>query len=277
MKKDAPWKRKLKAAQRAYDADPEACIETIRQNEDGYREVIKEGVKLEVIIEAGRSDDPKVNALQTTINHMARVYGTFKPVPKLYILADNLAKEPGDSEWDVYARLPEQIHTNVTTANYFLKHMDHFKAVMAHEMAHIANGDHDNTDKRIAHRLTPPNQMREVLADRMGAIIHGNPRQYAKDLGDFLLHVAECEGTKPHISSQDYSSVNGRLRMLTKWAAILEREHATDDRGNIILDKALDVYKRSEEFAKDLLYTDKHFLEMLHSLPERYRWDDKGR
>ena len=140
-----------------------------------------------------------------------------------------------ESSWDydhsrrVNARVvPRFIETNITAVNYFLMHPDEFKVLMAHEIGHITNDDF-TPENMISGRIYPASQKTEISADRLGAIMHGNPKEYAK--ASIALLSAMTSGDLPHIYTSKYLSTNGRLRMLHKWADILEREKAIDEKG----------------------------------------------
>jgi len=256
LKKDAPWKDKLKWERANYEDDPEFYVEYLKLQDRYTREEIQEGIALKTIIEAGRSDDPRLVDMQKTINRMARASGLFKRPPKLVIHTRYSDDErAGQPDLNAGTAVPDFIEINVFTKNYFFKHPEAFKAVMAHEMGHIANGD-CGVENAIKFNLMPPTQMQEILAERMAAIIHGNPKEYAKATSDYQFYVAKQDGAKPYRYYQDYLSVNGNARMLHKWADILEAEGATDKKGNVILDKALAVFERSKDFTAGLLKMD---------------------
>ncbi|MDE3061316.1 MAG: hypothetical protein KGJ06_09925, partial [Pseudomonadota bacterium] len=93
--------------------------------------------------------------------------------------------------------------------------------------------------------------------DRMGAIIHGNPKEYARTRTNMAFHTRPSLNIPHAQATEKYLSSNGLARMLHTWADILEQEGATDKvTGNIIdRKKALEVFERSKEFAQDLLQT----------------------
>jgi len=256
FKKEEPWKQKLKRNRADYKDDPEQYAEGIIEEENKTRTVVEQEIALKLIILASRSGDPELVRMQKTINRMARASGLFKRPPQLIIYTqyseDVFAGQP---YLNAGTDLPEFIGFNEYTRDYFLEHREQFKAVMAHEMGHIANGD-CGVEGTIQCNMEPPNQMQEVLAERMAAIIYGNPKEYAKITADFLLHMAKDNRAKPYRYSLDHPSENARARMVYKWADILEAEGATDKKGNVILDKALAVFERSKDFTAGLLKMD---------------------
>jgi len=211
------------------------------------RREITKGIRAKDIIEACASRNKKLFVLQDMIDQMADACGLFKQPPSLLIHKSSSTAYPfaGKPVLVAEVALPEFISINEYSRDYFIEHPEQFKFLMAHEMAHIANGDLkvSNAIKAIT---KPPNRKKDVLADRMGAIIHGNPKEFAEAARDFLLYIDEHYNVDPHAHSSNYLSDYGRLRMLHKWADILEFKEATDDKGNVILDKALAVFAESK-------------------------------
>jgi hypothetical protein len=118
--------------------------------------------------------------------------------------------------------------------------------------------------------INPPNQKEEVLADRMGSIIHGNPREYARATKDFQFFISEHDHVKPTRFSETHPAPTQNARMLHKWADILQREGATYKNGDVKLAKALKIFARSRDLTEGLLYTDGLFLSRLASLEDKH-------
>lgn len=128
------------------------------------------------------------------------------------------------------------------------------RAIMAHELAHIKNQD-ESMESWVAKQHLPPTQAKEILADRLGAIIYRNPRQYAELTAGFLKAGKSKAAAR---SDDEYLSPNATARMLHKWADILEREGAADKKTGYIINrkKALGIFERSKEFTNSLANID---------------------
>lgn len=238
---------------RAYEADKEGFIrERERRLQVAYQNV-QRGLANGYLTEASASGNPAIVEMQKTIDNMANDCGEFKTLPRLVIHG---ALSPKKVKGTIaYVVTPRYIETNEEAIDYFLRYPEQGKAIFAHEMGHIANGDM-SIETRIEQLTTPPNRKAEMLADRKGALIFGNPRKYAEAV--FLFSTrSEPGASRPehHIYSTTHPSHHGGARMLHKWAEILENEGAADKITGEIIDreKAQEVFQRSKEFAEDLL------------------------
>lgn len=240
----------------AYNTDPAAYR---KKQEDRSQEAacrIEAGLQAGLIEFASASKDTRIQELQKIIDRMVDESRQFKIYPELVI--------HGDASWNydeargINARVgaPGIIETDSNAVRFFLEHPDAYKALIAHEMAHILNDD-VSVESKMSTRTAPLDQKMEILADRMGAIIHGNPAQYAQAHAK-LWSAGQAENS--HIFSKQYLSANGRARMLHKWADILQREGATDKDGNIVdKNKAMEIYARSQDLTDALAKFDRDF------------------
>jgi hypothetical protein len=258
-KRQEPWKQELKEQRLDYQDDPVKYRAEIERQEPAERERIEEALKNGNSYLVEDINDKCLKSMQHIIDRMAtqsKLFGKPTKPPKLLVYKTTSEEESAAlKQVDIGVKIRDYIECNEFTKNYFLEHPDQFKAMCAHEMAHLVNGDCD-VENTIRNLLTPPNHLQEVLADRMGAIIHGKPRVYANSMTDFLMADAKENHFLPSRSFNEHPSGNARARALHKWADILEREDAIDAKGNVILDKAMAVYERSKELTEDLLAID---------------------
>ncbi len=239
------WKKKQDQEWREYISDPDGYVEIIVKDEHDQFKALRAGIRSGAIMEAERSGDAALKGMQKVIGKMARASGLLKRTPKLLVhTAASYLFAGSRNRLSVGVTNKEFIEINEYTKEYFSREPEQFKAVMAHELAHIARGD-CSPESSVEYHLTPPNQKRENLADRLGAIIHGNPRQYAQSISDFVFHDTQENGVKPYHFRLHTLSANATARMVHKWADILEDEHAVDDKGNVIREQALEVFRRS--------------------------------
>ena len=251
-----------KAYREEYELNPKEFVAKIQRELDGIRDIVPRLVDSGSVIIAADSNDSRLVGMQHIIDELANVFGLASP-PKLLV---HRSSSPYDfaheSVIDISLNVPEFIDINQYTKKYFLDRPNQFKAIVAHELAHIVNQDY--LAENIAMRkIRPPNQMMEVLAERMGAIIHGNPKKYAEDSSRFSFRFAKKYSIDSSLFTPKYLSANGNARMLHHWADILAEQDATDSKGNINLEpddkgvlrplKALAVFERSKEFTESLL------------------------
>jgi hypothetical protein len=240
-----------------YRSDPEGLKRTIQEKIDNFRNFIRSNLDKGLGIKKAEDyDDPHIGELQKIIDQMAIACGKFPVIPKLIIHQGNPLEDIFISGIDVSVNVPEFIESNAASIRYFISRPDIFKAVMAHEMGHIINDDQQNIENIILRMTSPPNRKEEILADLMGAIIYGKPRQYAEVNAN---HFGGGTGQHFHRRTPRYLSTNGHIRMLYKWANILEREGAIDDKGNVIPDRALAVFERSKEMIAGLINFENDF------------------
>src|SRR5688500_788661 len=153
-----------KAERDKHTADPEAYVAGIQRSLDGARERILQGIEAGDIVEAANSGDPQLIEMQDMINHMARASGQLETTPKLLIHKPTYYHDMAKfTVTAVEVMVPKFIEINEHTKKYFLEHPEQCKAVMAHEMGHIANGDR-TADSLALNYISPANQKREILA-----------------------------------------------------------------------------------------------------------------
>jgi hypothetical protein len=277
-KKQEPWKRRVQALKRLHEEDPELYSSHFAKYQAKVKDSFMNDIESGGIIEARQSGNPEFVKFQRMINRMARRCGFFKKAPKLVIhLPDPEQPVASDGALDACVMVEGYISTNLFTAQYGVQHPEIFKLLMAHEMAHLANGDQTVETLLLDNRI-PPNQKQEILADRLAAIIHGNPKEYAKHTAELLFLMKKMAGERKCYSSMTNLSANGNARMLHKWADMLseyrwsEEGHkwndgrgATDEQGNVIMEpdenghmmplRALAIFERSREFTEAYLNT----------------------
>lgn len=155
------------------------------------------------------------------------------------------------------------------------------KAIFAHEIAHIMNGD-TSRESHIANESNIQHDLKERFAERLGAIIYGNPREYfrifsaseeiPKEIPDFKTE----KEAKTYIDAIDMSqalsqealclfngcvtferkkpSWFGRQRMIKKWVDILEKTDGVVDKtsGEIVdYQKAFDLFEQYKKVTSD--------------------------
>lgn len=211
------------------------------------------------IVRAVDSSDSEIAALQTTVDKLAADFG-MQPPPLLIDLEEPMWYENPN----VVKVCEEGIVAKECVYEGYTKCLELFRGTVAHELAHGLNDDL-TFDSRVKSIRNISNQKCEILADRMGAIIHGNAREYAA-ARTRILGVDNGSDTvfndfKNHHSQLEYLSRNGRARAMHKWADILESAGATVD-GQMVLEqdeqgkmrplKALEVYNRTKDITEQL-------------------------
>jgi hypothetical protein len=234
--------------------DPHIKAEEARMEEQRCQ--IREEIRTKKILYAeSYSDVPDIKKqaleMQKTIDAMAQA-SSIVPPPKLMVHTPNSSSAMGKWEHIVAGvTLPEFIEINQFSMKHYLTHRDEFRKTMAHELGHIANGDRSALG-RVMFKLTPPNQLREALAYCKGAIIYGNPKEYA--IID-SKEVYEAKTPLPqNIGDHRYKSSGGFAYLLHRWADILEGQGATDMEGNVTnMKKAVDAFDRLKGVLEDSL------------------------
>lgn len=230
----------LLASREAYAADPvaETKDEEKRQQDHGrsIRFSIQDGRKTL----ARNAPDPKIRALQDVVDELSAKIPGFRS-PELVISPSS----PDEKiKTNAFVRVPEYIQTYQACIDHYINRPEWFRAVMAHEIGHIVNGD-VNVKGQVMGGIKRKNQLTEVLADRAAAMIYGNAAQYAAHISN-----PDIPPEHRHIYDESYQlSWNGRRRMLEKWDKILRENGATDEHGNINLMAALPIFMRSKETA----------------------------
>ncbi len=233
--------------------DTDGFRKFVVEDQEQLRAVVGEDIRAHHVTVAFDSTNTDLMQMQIVINELVKAYGDFDAPPKLLLHSHKSRHAHAQKSYaSVSTQLPEFIDLNEDGFHYFRKHMDQFKAAMAHELAHINNGD-CSVDGMIANETKPENQKMEVLADRKAAIIFGNPKEYAKLSKDFSFQLMKDHKIEPHEYKRKYLSANGNARMLKKWADILESKGATNAEGNIIKESALDVFKDSRDLTEGIL------------------------
>jgi hypothetical protein len=230
------------------------------------------------VLIAEDSTNPNIAAMQNVINEMSGVVSHMKPPqclaipegtrpfetpPKLlihrYHAMSRLAPKAGIGASGI---VPEYIDINTTTRDHFVDKPLQFKALMAHELGHIGGFDL-SAEGQAKWRASPPNQKREILAEKLAAIIFGNPMEYAKESSKLQFRFNKKYNIPNDLFSDEYLSANENARMQHKWADLLQREKALDNDGNVIMEpdenghmmplKALAIFERSRDFTEDYL------------------------
>lgn len=236
------WKHELKK----YNDDKQAYCNGKEQSLEHYRENIQRQIASGAILLAGKSNDPELAHMQAMVDKMAKANHLQAPVVLLHTAA---SKSIGHTSFDIGVMVPEFIDVNEEALRYFKENPQYIRLALAHEMAHIANGDRE-VDNIVEWFITPVNQKREILADRRAAIIYGRPYEYAELRSQYFFdNQKEIE---PHIHELNYLSANSLARMLYKWADLLAEQGAVDDRGVVVYDKAMKLFESSRDFTEGL-------------------------
>jgi len=150
------------------------------------------------------------------------------------------------------ANIPYVIETTDDACREFAANSTGMKWLMAHELGHGINGDCGTPETMLeraqaevrGERHFIPTNTREYLAHYMGAILFGNPREYAEiaatlkslpydETPDSFYDEDERYPTRPELSAA-----------LSKWADQLEKAKAIDENGKIIdLEKAINLFR----------------------------------
>lgn len=243
---------------------PERMLEEIKDEHAYLRRIIPRRIEQgSILLAEDPSNDPELIEMQWALDTMVKDSGLLKQSPKILIHKPGSHYEFKMTKGiEVQVEIPEYVHITQETAKRFVRKPDERKAVLAHELGHVYNNDLE-PEAILDKLINRPTQKREILADRMGALIHGNPRQYAKNCKSFMFYSCRKAQDAKNAYTDTYLSANGRARMLHKWADILEREGATDEKGNLIMEedasgqmkplKALAIYERSREFTEAYL------------------------
>ncbi len=196
---------------RHYQAYPGHCIDTEQATLDTIAKTITSELELDRIVEAWRFHD---EVFQKPINHMALACGKFQEPPLL------LVHGPRSSVYDdakndligAAVQIPGYIDINEASRKYFLQpeHKIQFKAVMAHELAHLALG-HCKAENIALSRTKPMDTEWEIRADLMGAVIYGNPKKYAKAIN--TESGRDTAGTTFPAMVRPACCINGRIAL----------------------------------------------------------------
>ncbi len=178
----SPWSWRERFVE--HNANPTYLPKKIGRMVELNKAGIENKIDSKSIIAAGKSKDPQIAEMQHIVDEMATASGLFKTPPIVIIRKPR--SYSSEQLVGVSFAIPSvgvdvegYIEMNEVAREHFLDHKDQFKAVMAHEMGHLANGDR-NVENRVQESLRPKNHRHEVLADALGSIIHGEPAEYAR-------------------------------------------------------------------------------------------------
>lgn len=248
-KREHSWERKNQL--RVYSED--ALLDSVGRALYADERKILYSIEAGDTIKVGASIDRAFQKMQSIINEMVQNDGMSgrPPTLVLHTLRANF-KEAASDKPQLWVTTPAFIEMNKAQADHFLKKDKgflQFRAVIAHEMAHIINRDL-TPKKTIEDNTSPPTRKAEILADRMGAIIHGNPMKYAEATSAYFTSIGN--GKDLDIGSAVRPSYNHSIRSAYKWAKFLESQGAVDKNGDVILDKALAVYNSTKDFTDSI-------------------------
>lgn len=246
---------KWKKLRRQFDKDPDKFMAETADEEKKWHDALDISIKDGSVMLLADSPDPAVRKLQERMNALAGAAGI--DIPALYLHTDEADIWPGYDGVGAHVAAfgPHHILMNEKALEKFLndKRERYFPVVMSHELAHIINGDVDTHQYTMA-AISPPSNKLELLADRLGAILHGNPREYAEVTAQFL----GAGRFKARFYNDYYPSVNETARMVHKWADMLESEGAADLSTGKITDrsKAMAIFERSKSLTSSLANID---------------------
>jgi hypothetical protein len=242
----------VRAAREEYAKDPQAYRQSIEAQREGLQSELERGVKDRTILCA--ATDPSLEPLQHMLDELCRQNAALLPHSPRLLVHTYDSFEPQSLDQGLYASVTttQYIQTNPYTVEYAKTHPRHFRAIVSHELAHMVNGDL-STESIIRAETEFPNHHNEVLADRLGAILFGNPQEYARLTEEMIMQTWPYAR---HESTALYLSPNAQVRMLNKWVKILQDQQALNPDGTVILPRALEVFAKSRQFTGSLARID---------------------
>ncbi|MBY0408182.1 MAG: hypothetical protein K2Q01_10860, partial [Rickettsiales bacterium] len=241
------WQETLRRNRAAYAASPAAFEEQLYRKKMGWRTRVFDAIANGDSLYAPASNDASLKAMQKVITELSRGW-KLPSIPRLVVHKKRMGLHD-TMELNAYTYVPELIEMNERSWYYFQQHMGQFKAVMAHELAHILRGD-CTLEAALYEGLRPPDQTAEIGADRLGPIIYGHPGEYARETAAFVLHHQKINKLDPEESGDEELAANPLIRMLHKWAKILKDNGATNPDGTVIRAKALAIYEQTRPFTE---------------------------
>ena len=195
------------------------------------------------VIHARTSEDPEVRWAQEQIDLMLKKHPAWQDRRIDFYIHRDCMPSPTNPDFQpikhAAATYPENVEMGENLWNLFKDDPKKLKVLLAHEISHSINGD--NTAARMyASIKAPKNHHNEILANRMGAILFGNPNEF----GEYLFRFMGGDETPTHPSWQ-------QLRVQsTRWTELLKQNGVLDNDGNITdTAKALSVFEASKHTA----------------------------
>lgn len=185
------------------------------------------------LIKATESADPLHHRAQQIVDEIARANPTLlKTPPVVYINTD--LKFSGAANAMAIMGTDGQPIIEVAASHAATPETPFFRGLLTHEAGHIVNGDYTTASE--AHRMQrPANLKTEMLANRMGSILHGNVPEYYATMRP--THAA----TATHPGGAEFD------RELKAWLPFLEQHGAVDAKGVITdVQKAVEAFTHSK-------------------------------
>lgn len=253
MRPDLNWRATL----RSQTDDPEAMLKSTRWQLDMRNAHIEDQIDRGRAISARNTPDADFAAMQQVVDEMAARTGLFARSPTLVLRTARSLSTAEKST--IFPALPQIFITSEkfmgmteSALDYFRTHMPEFRAAAAHELGHLAMGDRE-PEALVRSSTRPPNHRAEVLADAMGAIIHGDPVAYASATIAVTRAFNQATGTLDHHYSETHPSVNAISRRTARWATFLRTQGGLDEQGQVIIAKALDLLKDYAELLERMV------------------------
>ena len=203
-----------------------------------YLHALNAAVEEGSIIKARQSGEARHRGAQETLNRLLKKHPQWQNRRIDLYIHRNLPPSPHRpfDHWPIdfcaSATLPELIEMGERLLDSASENSDVLTALLAHEAGHTINGD-NTPQSQASYHATPKSHLREILANRMGAILFGNPKAY----GEAFLTISECQESATHPSTAQMRN------HFANWAKILESQGALNSNGDIIdTQKALDVF-----------------------------------
>jgi hypothetical protein len=231
-------------------SERDQTVEELRTFEHDYAESqnrhqarLAQAVQEGAVIHARASDDPDARWAQEQIDLMLKQHPAWQDKRIDFYIHRDCPPSPTNPDFQpirhAAATYPENVEMGERLWNLFKDDPKKLKVLLAHEISHSINGD--NTAARMYASLkAPKNHHNEILANRMGAILFGNPKEF----GEYLFRFMGGDETPTHPSWQQLREQS------TRWSALLEQNGVLDNEGNITdTAKALSVYETSKHTA----------------------------
>ncbi len=209
-----------------------------------YLKKLRHAVAEKAVTPAALLQNPLCRWGQEQLDHMRQHHPAWKDTPvTLYIHHDQPVSPTNPDFWPVTSAMaltPQTIHMGDGWRDTTLQNdPTKLRAILAHELAHSINGDNTPKGDYIWEK-TPKTHVREILANRMGAILYGNPKAF----GEAYCSIGERPETPTHPSTAQM-----RLQC-ARWAELLEQQGVLDGAGNVVdYTKAFALFENAKHTA----------------------------
>ena len=208
---------------------------------ESYLGQLHRAVQEGAVIKASQSSEPLYRYAQEQLDLMRQKHPAWRDKNvDVYIHRDQ-ARSPTNPDFeplkDAAATYPEMVQIGESLLAHIMGNdPTKLKALIAHEFGHSVNGD-NLAAKTYAWLNAPRNHQNEILANRMAAILFGNPKAF----GEAYCSIGERGETATHPSTQ-------QMRMqIARWAELLDQQGVLDANGNVTdTEKALSIFEASK-------------------------------